>query len=300
MSKKVLYIIGILATLGVATYAQYKYKCTNCDEHIENLDASDSANSQLQERNGFSFSQNGVGFFCNSNFTFPMNGFKAKEPIGDSIDLGISELMKFLEKNPSKTARITGICTSGEENTSAFPNLGYARANNVKNYMVGKGIPANRLSTNGSIHDEWDSHDNTVWGPINVDFTNISSENTPNWSEIKAQLDKNSLNLQFNTGEASIDLTDEQRMMIAQLAQYLDNVKGSKITIIGHTDNVGDKTANIGLGLERAEFAKKYLVSNGVDGARIEVSSEGPNKPIADNSLESGRKLNRRTIVQIK
>ncbi len=300
MSKKLLYLLGIIVTLGLATYAQVKYKCSNCEEPTEVSEETEGDADQQIRVNGFSFSKNGVGFICNDNFQFEKNGFNAKQPIGDSIDLGITDLKSYLDNNPNDKARITGICKNDEDNTSAFPNLGFARANNVKNYLISKGIPANRLAITGSRVEDWDDHENTVWGPINIDFVANTQDNAVDYAAVKSRLNSNPLHLEFNSGEAAINLSEDQRKMITDITMYLDNVPGSKISIEGHTDNLGSREANIALGMERAEFAKAYLVKNGVNADRIDVSSEGPDKPIADNSLESGRKKNRRTVVLLK
>lgn len=301
MSKKILYVLGILVTLALATFAQWKYMCSNCNENdnISDLNASDHE-MPASPMNGFSFSKDGVGFICSSNFNFEANGYKSKQPVGDSIDLGISELKEYLDNHPNDKARIVGRCMSSEENTSAFPNLGMARANHVKNYMMSKGIPANRLDMTGEVVDSWDKTGNTINGPINIDLLNASNVKAVNWVAFKKKLNDSPLVLAFNSGEASIALSVEQREMIANLTKYLDNNEGAMISIVGHTDNLGDRNANIRLGLERAEFAKAYLVKNGVSADRIEASSKGPDEPIADNSLESGRSANRRTVVLLK
>ena len=52
-------------------------------------------------------------------------------------------------------------------------------------------------------------------------------------------------------------------------------LKDKRITLTGRTDPRGSETYNEKLGLERAERVKRYLVANGVDGARIETHSLG-------------------------
>lgn len=300
MAKKTLYILGILATIVLATIAQVKFKCDDCQERQEEEELEYDKSVSNDAKNGFSFSKDGVGFICNDNFKFPLNGFKVKESVGDSINMGIKELKSYLDQHPNEKVKITGICASTEENTSAFPNLGYARANQIKNYFVTQGIDVSRLTTYGSKKEAWDTHDNVVWGPVNLDIIENNAENTVDWNSFKSKLNEYPLNLEFGSGEAEIKLSDDQRMMISKITQYLDNVENSKIAIIGHTDNLGSRESNIALGLERAAFAKTYLVKNGVDINRIDVSSEGPDKPIADNSLDSGREKNRRIIVLLK
>ena len=77
-----------------------------------------------------------------------------------------------------------------------------------------------------------------------------------------------------------------------------DNPK-LKIEISGHTDNVGSHEYNLKLSTQRAESVATYLISKGINKSRIVSIGYGYNKPIADNSSETGRKLNRRSEIKI-
>jgi len=105
--------------------------------------------------------------------------------------------------------------------------------------------------------------------------------------------------LHFNTGQAAINLTAEQRQKIADISRYLDKVDGATCSVVGHTDNTGARATNIQLGQGRADFGKAYLVRNGIPDSKINASSKGPDEPIADNSTETGRAENRRTVITI-
>lgn len=69
--------------------------------------------------------------------------------------------------------------------------------------------------------------------------------------------------------------------------------------VVGHTDNTGNADKNMTLGQGRADFAKQYLIANGILGDNIEASSKGQTQPIADNNTEEGRTKNTRTVITI-
>ena len=67
-----------------------------------------------------------------------------------------------------------------------------------------------------------------------------------------------------------------------------------KIEIHGHTDNTGSAELNVKLSQQRAETVKNYLIQKGIAVDRVGSKGFGGAKPIADNSHEATRKLNRR------
>jgi len=72
------------------------------------------------------------------------------------------------------------------------------------------------------------------------------------------------------------------------------------IRVEGHTDNRGARWFNKQLSHARAESVKDYLVKKkGIASNRILTVGYGDMRPIADNTTEFGRSLNRRTEVVI-
>ena len=83
------------------------------------------------------------------------------------------------------------------------------------------------------------------------------------------------------------------------MVDYLTKVDQSHIVITGHTDNEGSRETNIKVGQGRADFAKNYLMDNGIPENKIISTSVGPGQPIADNTTEEGKAKNRRVVVTI-
>jgi outer membrane protein OmpA-like peptidoglycan-associated protein len=71
-----------------------------------------------------------------------------------------------------------------------------------------------------------------------------------------------------------------------------------KAEVAGHTDNRGAAQYNRTLSQRRAETVRSYLVSKGVDPARLTARGYGPDAPIADNGTQSGRAANRRVELR--
>ncbi len=73
-----------------------------------------------------------------------------------------------------------------------------------------------------------------------------------------------------------------------------------KITIIGHTDNVGTDAYNQILSVNRAESVRNWLVSKGIDAKRIQTIGKSEGSPIATNDTAEGRARNRRVEIEVQ
>ncbi|HEU4698237.1 MAG TPA: OmpA family protein [Gemmatimonadales bacterium] len=91
----------------------------------------------------------------------------------------------------------------------------------------------------------------------------------------------------------------EARRNLDELARSFKEYPGTDLLIVGHTDSVGTASYNQDLSARRAEAAKRYLVSRGVDAARIRATGRGESEPVAGNGSDEGRARNRRVEVAI-
>lgn len=83
------------------------------------------------------------------------------------------------------------------------------------------------------------------------------------------------------------------------LARFLKRRPEVVIRIEGHTDSRGTAAYNYRLSWRRAESARQYLLRRGVPEHQLLVAAFGANRPIADNSTDFGRSLNRRVEIVI-
>lgn len=104
-------------------------------------------------------------------------------------------------------------------------------------------------------------------------------------------------NVLFATGNAQ--LKHSSYKALDELAEAMKAKPTMEIEIAGHTDNVGEKDANMKLSQERAESVRNYLISKGIASNRITAKGYGDTQPIADNNTDAGKAQNRRTEVKI-
>lgn len=83
-------------------------------------------------------------------------------------------------------------------------------------------------------------------------------------------------------------------------AGWLRSIPGSKALIEGHCDERGTVAYNLALGDRRAESAKRFLISLGIDGSRLTTVSYGEERPISTESGDAAWAKNRRAQFVIK
>ncbi len=104
-------------------------------------------------------------------------------------------------------------------------------------------------------------------------------------------------NIFFDVDQST--LLDESKSELFTLINFLKDNPDLKIEISGHTDSTGSSSHNMKLSEARAKAVRQFLLSNGVHPDRVSYKGYGPDRPIADNATEEGRRQNRRTEFTI-
>jgi outer membrane protein OmpA-like peptidoglycan-associated protein len=73
-----------------------------------------------------------------------------------------------------------------------------------------------------------------------------------------------------------------------------------RITVEGHTCNIGTAEYNLALGERRASSVREYLASRGIGADRLQMVSYGEERPKHDNAREETRRLNRRAALVVR
>jgi len=86
---------------------------------------------------------------------------------------------------------------------------------------------------------------------------------------------------------------------LERVAKFLLSHPGLSVEIGGHTDSTGSASHNMALSEARAQAVTDFLVSLGVSPVRLVARGYGDTMPVAENTTEEGRALNRRTEMKI-
>lgn len=91
----------------------------------------------------------------------------------------------------------------------------------------------------------------------------------------------------------------EGRVALDAFVGKLQGMSTEVMIAVGHTDSVGSDAYNNQLSLRRAEAVKAYLISKGLDPARLYTEGKGKSMPAASNASAEGRAKNRRVVIEV-
>ena len=95
-------------------------------------------------------------------------------------------------------------------------------------------------------------------------------------------------------------LRPEATRILDEAIKAMQDDANLKLTIEGHTCNIGTAEYNLALGERRAAAVRDYLSSRGVNASRVQTVSYGEERPKFDNSREETRRLNRRAAMTVR
>ncbi|MFK8058202.1 MAG: OmpA family protein [Saprospiraceae bacterium] len=102
----------------------------------------------------------------------------------------------------------------------------------------------------------------------------------------------------FDTGKDTI--TGESEASLETIATYLSSNSGQSFYVVGHTDDTGNREANVSLSTKRAQAVVNALQEQGVSAAQLSAHGVGPFVPAASNQSDNGKAENRRVELVLR
>lgn len=95
-------------------------------------------------------------------------------------------------------------------------------------------------------------------------------------------------------------LTPESKRVLEQLKAAVASRPAPEITVIGHTDRVGNLEDNDDLSVRRAGSVRDILADVGVQGATIDIAGRGEREPLVLTADEVAEEKNRRVEISLR
>jgi outer membrane protein OmpA-like peptidoglycan-associated protein len=170
--------------------------------------------------------------------------------------------------------------------------LGQVIGGNTKSTLIGAGIGAALGGVaGGSIGRYMDNQE----AALQQQFAASDAANVQRNVDVLAVTFKSDVLFDVNSAALKAGGYTE----INRVAQVLNQYPQTDIQIAGHTDSSGAEAYNQQLSERRAMSVQNALANQGVAANRMRAIGFGESQPIADNSTEAGRQLNRRVVVTI-
>ena len=160
-------------------------------------------------------------------------------------------------------------------------------------------LPVNRDPDTDQRDERIDQCDNSLrnravdnWGCADRPRITIPAERPEAQPEVWTE--------QLNFVYDSVELTSAgQQKLNAVLKRLRELPADLYVEIHAHTDDRGADTYNFDLSQRRADHVRELMIAGGVSAQRLKAVGDGESRPVADNTTEAGRELNRRVEFRI-
>jgi OmpA-OmpF porin, OOP family len=287
--------IALFVWMGAATYW---HVCNVKELCIESTPAAVAIPESLNVGPLHIQDADSLSLTASGNFSFGKSGVEANL---SGVRPELDSLAGYLLTHPGKRLNITGYYASTETNTTTYPDLGMARAEGVRQYLISRGLTAGSVSTSSEQLDSLVTTADSVRGGIDFTF----KEPIPTTEKALANAQKfegvfKPMDLYFPTGGASYIKTDANQQFVEEAQKFLAANPDKKLLLTGHTDNEGNDAMNMSLSKERAEGVKKQLTRLGIATDQLVTDAKGETQPKESNDTPEGRRANRRVAIVVQ
>ena len=107
--------------------------------------------------------------------------------------------------------------------------------------------------------------------------------------------------IQIHFTPGSDEIMPGSFFVLDALGDTMTSFGGTYLRVEGNTDATGSATSNMTLSEKRALAIKNYILKNfpNIQAARFQTIGRGSTNPVAPNTTETGRQLNRRTDIKV-
>jgi outer membrane protein OmpA-like peptidoglycan-associated protein/septal ring factor EnvC (AmiA/AmiB activator) len=153
---------------------------------------------------------------------------------------------------------------------------------------------AAQLAAGKEQHDAAVAHAASLDKTTNAELAKIRAA----YESLKAERRRHSIDpILFEKNACAI--TGAHSRALGQVKTVLRDNPNVSFDIIGHASAEGGEETNMQLSANRARIFSEFLQRHGIAKEKLTLQAAGGTQPVADNSLEEGRQLNRRVEILV-
>lgn len=279
--KALLWFILLAIIASIAHYLWGQNLCNTCEDSNK-IAVGEWTEFSIADANGKTLFKFPQGFLINNT--------DGTVEIAEGMMAFKDSIFNYLNFHQGEELIITG-----KYNKQEGEPVGLDRANFLKDLLVKFGINGDKIVPKARMNN-FSFDDNGKYNDgISLAFSQIADDRM---KMIEENIANKTLYSDFGDADFKPDYTLQGYAY--ELKNYLSKYPGKKVTVTGHTDNVGDPETNYNLGLARAKNVADYLVSQGVNADDITHLSKGETEPVADNDTADGSARNRRITIVVE
>lgn len=225
--------------------------------------------------------------------------------VEDQAEKSFSAVVKHLQQHPERMLNLTGSYLEEESNNSPHANLGIARAEKVKSFLLRMDADlADRIKTSSQVKNGMYSINGRQIDGVQFDFSAMPPSTSEIIDDLFEEEDQNSVGGTAPTltlyGEDAI----RKLKMDINLQQQIDNMRstldlnpGAKIIVTGHAEASRVSSKSKDKALIWAKNVRRFFRNNGIRSKEIKARTKGAEEPlVAPESVEAETKNNRVTV----
>lgn len=245
-----------------------------------------------------------------NNFVFDYSSVNFLLDLPPAMEEAMKEVVVYLDTQPQRQLILTGYNHPDEKNETTLDNLGWARANRLRNLWIKLGANPQQIAIKGIADERLAVFSSELYkkflpNAMGFEFDVLGPEMLKQQDRKFSKVEERLKELQvfrfkdFGNETNKIVMNDKLKAYMNDLILYISRNEKAKIYCVGHSNPAETKEKSAVMGSKRAEYVRAFLTKYGILEERIETTTAGDSHPLGEENTRYGKQINRRVDLFI-